>query len=123
MIHSDSSFGEVIYSYSRKQAIQDGVLVDLSQWKVARDHWKLPLACTSAVFSIMEQAVNAEGCDYPGIIHDLSWLAKQAIGKSNNGPQVYFACTVGNRTLNFKMHCGPGDDPMPVLTLMLSSES
>ncbi len=112
MIHSDSNFGEVIYSYSRKQALQDGVLVDLSQWKVARDHWKLPLACTSAVFSIMEHAVQHEGCDYPGIIHDLSWLAKQQIGKPNaNGPEVYFPCTVGNRTMNFKLHCGPGDDP------------
>ena len=70
----------------------------------------------------MEHAVTHEGCDYEGIIHDLSWLAKQSIGKSN-GPEVYFQCIIGSRTMNFKLHCGPGDDPMPVLTLMLSSES
>ena len=120
---NNKPFGEVIYSYSRKQAIKDGVLIDLSQWKVTRDHWKLNLCCTDTVFNLIESAVLNEGKDYEGIIHDLSILAKSKIGKDNTGDTLYFPCIVGERTVNFKLHCGPGDTPYPVLTLLLASES
>ena len=37
---SENTFGEAIYSYSRKQAIEDGVLVDLSLIDSVKQHWK-----------------------------------------------------------------------------------
>ena len=39
----------VIFSYTRARAIEDGVLVDLSEW--ARETgFKVPVACTAAVW-------------------------------------------------------------------------
>lgn len=49
-------FGEVIYSYTRKQAIDDGVLVSLSDLfpEHCQQLYKYPVAVTSAVWSIVE---------------------------------------------------------------------
>lgn len=54
-------FGQPIHSYSRADAINDGFLVDLMQdamTSVCRQHYKFPIACTSAVFEIMQKAVE-----------------------------------------------------------------
>jgi hypothetical protein len=88
------TFGEVIYSYSRAQAIEDGVLADLSQFEVIRSHWKLQMCCTYTVWCIIRDA----------------------------GETLHFSCIIGTKTLELKLHCGPGDTALPVLTLMLPSE-
>lgn len=54
-------FGDVIHTYTRAQAIDDGVLVDLMQNElgdVSRQHYKFPIACTHAVFEIMQKAAQ-----------------------------------------------------------------
>lgn len=45
---------KLIYSYTRAQAIEDGVLVDLTAiaLDVCREHYKYPIACTSAVWRL-----------------------------------------------------------------------
>ncbi len=49
-------FGEVISSYSRAQAIDDGVLVDLSGLFPSDTRlYKWPVACTAAVWSFIEK--------------------------------------------------------------------
>lgn len=51
-------FGEVISCYSRKQALEDGVLVDLIQIiPIPESGYKYPLACTIAVWRIIERMV------------------------------------------------------------------
>jgi hypothetical protein len=114
-------FGEPIYSYSRAQAIEDGVLVDLSQFEVIRMHWKINLCCTAAVWELIDDAVENHGKDCAGVLHDLSHMAKLAIGKTP-GDTLHFQCIVGSALRSFKLHCGPGDTPVPVLTLMLPNE-
>ena len=50
-MNDDQVFSEsdVIFSYTRSQAIEDGVLVDLSEW--ARETgFRFPVACTRAVW-------------------------------------------------------------------------
>ncbi len=52
---------DIISTYTRAQAIEDGVLVDLMQdemTSVCRQNYKFPIACTSAVFAIMQRAVE-----------------------------------------------------------------
>ena len=39
----------VIFSYTRAQAIEDGVLVDLTEW-AAETGFKIPVACTATVW-------------------------------------------------------------------------
>ena len=121
MSDSTHPFGEVIYSFTRKQAIADGVLVDLSQFEVVRQHWKHHVACTDTVWSIIETAVNEHAKDHTGILHDLSMCAKAHMGHTSSDT-IRFSCIVGPNTYNFKFHCGPGDAAEPVLTLMLAHE-
>lgn len=39
----------VVFRYTRKQAIEDGVLVDISRW-AAETGFAIPVACTHAVW-------------------------------------------------------------------------
>lgn len=119
---SENLFGELIYSYTRAQAIEDGVLVDLSQADSIRQHWKHPFACTSAVWAIIEAALQDPSKDISGICHDISTMAKLALSSARHQDQVNFSVIVGNRTHGMKLHIGPGDTTEPVLTLMLPTE-
>jgi hypothetical protein len=49
MKDTNNPFGETIYAYSRKQAVADGVLVDLSQFPEFKQTWKWNVACTDTV--------------------------------------------------------------------------
>ena len=118
----ENPFGETIYSYSRAQAIEDRVLVDLSQAESIRQHWKYPFACTSAVWAIIEEALQRPGQDVSGICHDISTMAKLAIRTHQDADQTRFRVIIANRTHELKLHIGPGDTPAPVLTLMLPNE-
>lgn len=118
----ENPFGETIYSYSRAQAIEDGVLVDMSQTDSIRQHWKYPFACTSAVWAIIEEALQQPGQDVSGICHDISTMAKLAIHGAANLELVRFNVIIAGRTHTLKLHIGPGDTAAPVLTLMLPYE-
>jgi len=117
-----SPFGEVIYAYTRKQAIEDGVLVDLTQFETIRQHWKLHFACTDSVWAAIEDAVHQHGHDFEGVLHDICTMAKIAINKSRGTDTLLFTVIIGDAHKNLKRHIGPGDDPTPVLTLMLPHE-
>jgi len=119
---SENVFGETVYSYSRKQAIEDGVLVDLSQVDSIKQHWKYPFACTSAVWAIIETALEKPGQDVSGICHDISTMAKLAIRGRRDTDQILFSAIIKPTKFELKLHIGPGDTPAPVLTLMLRYE-
>lgn len=124
-------FGDsVIDAYSRTQAIEDGVLVDAMQGdfaEVSRQHFKYPIAMSRAVFELMERAVNnPKWCnDYAGIWHDILHMSKCAAYKRTETTS-WFQCIITGvgrkRYYNFKIVCGPGDTPKPVLTVMLAEE-
>jgi hypothetical protein len=120
----ENVFNNVIYSYSRAQAIADGVLVDLSQFEGFRQHWKAHLAATSAVWSIIEEALKKESQDVDGIGHDVSTLAKVAIRSTteSNPQEIRFEVLIAGKKHALKLHIGSGDRAEPVLTLMLPYE-
>ncbi len=124
-------FGEVIYGYSRAQAIEDGVLVDGTIGdlaEVSRQHFRYPIAMTAAVFGLMEKAVNhPKHCnDYKGVWHDICWMAKCGISRRFDPTTHLFRVIItgtGRKRLHtLKMVCGPGDNAEPVLTVMLPEE-
>lgn len=123
-------FGDVIYSYTRAQALEDGVLVDLMQDKmleVCKQHYKWPIACTAAVWAIVEAAVNNKRChnDYAGVVHDMLWMSRTLRRKVDESTVIFRVKIVGagaKQLYDFKMVCGPGDDAEPVLTIMLPDE-
>ena len=84
----DNPFGEVIYSYTRAQAIEDGVLVDLAEW--ARETgFSVPVACTTTVwheYVVPPDRTREWGQSERGRAHDLLWMLLNAI-RQNGGAQ------------------------------------
>ncbi len=123
-------FGPVISRYTRMQAIDDGILVDLMQGEmsdVARQHYKFPIACTSAVFEVMRKAVdNPRYCnDYAGILHDMLWMSRRTGRKIDESTVIFQVIIQGagrSKYHTFKLNVGPGDDGEPVITIMLPGE-
>jgi hypothetical protein len=125
IMSNENVFGETIYSYSRAQAIEDGVLVDLSQVESIRQSWKHPFACTSAVWAIIEEALLQPHYDLAGILHDVSTMTKLSIRTNEaarNSDQIRFEVIIDGKKHAMKLHIGPGDTAAPVLTLMLPYE-
>ena len=117
-------FGEALFSYSRAQAIADGVLVDLSQFPEISQMWMHQMACTDTVWNLVEAATDDEGKDLPGVLRDISHMAMvSARVKGASADRIQFRVIIGTKTHELKLIVGPGDTPQPVLTLMLATES
>jgi hypothetical protein len=120
----------LVSSYSRKQAIEDGVLVDVSE--TAREAgFHYPTVLTQAVYEryvVVPDGVSGQNED--GRLWDILWMLNQAIAmeRHRNGENVMnFRLYVRNDNrqptlFTLKSVCGPGVDGEPVLTIMLPSE-
>ena len=120
-------FGEVISSYSRAQAIDDGVLVDLSALFPSDTRlYKWPVACTSGVWSLIEkvclQRDTGELIGAGAWVWDLCWMSIRAKMTVISQSEFLFKCSIGNKVQTFKVACGPGDNAEPVITIMLPDE-
>ncbi len=118
---------EVIYAYTRAQAIADGVLVDVTD--IAKDVGiGLPTAVTIAVREKFI-AFHEDLCchdDYGRTVNIL-WMLIRAAGKQAAPFVVQFDVLVRERNRSLRFHnlkaiCGPGDDGEPVITVMLPEE-
>jgi len=116
---NESAFGDVIFSYTRRQAIRDGVLVDLTPYHSIQQAWKHHFACTSTVWSIIENCGQIEDCACQLIsVAAITKIREQPA----NSDALRFSVNLGGKTYALKLHCGPGDTAEPVLTLMLPCE-
>jgi len=125
----DTFFGDVIHKYTRAQAINDGVLVDLSARypDEVRRLYKYPVAVSAGVWGIIEAAVAAGvGNDYAGVVWDLLFMSQMMVtrrfGPSEHLFEVIITGAGPNEYFNFKVICGPGDDAEGVVTIMLPNE-
>jgi hypothetical protein len=117
-------FGEIIYNYTRKQAIEDGVLVDVSEWASPGGMiggFKIPVAMTAQVWALV-QAPDC-GCeDTRGRAHDVLWMAQIAARRNLDVDRVTFTVLVGGNVVEVVLHVSPGDEGEPVATIMLPGE-
>jgi hypothetical protein len=120
-------FGEVISSYSRETAIEDGVLVDVSS--VAREAGiTFPVALTRAVFEkcVAVPADRGWCSDESGRLWDVVSMLRFAIKRGRAGSQIDYSIRChtlkGIRRVSLKAICGPGDTAAPVITVMLPDE-
>ena len=115
-------FGEPIYSYSRAQALTDGVLVDVSER--ARCHGiKYPTACTHGVWALIDCLPESDTDTLAGIVRDVR--AEEVL-------RVMLAATRqarGTDRVTFEAlgaslwaQCGPGDTDAPVITILREGE-
>jgi hypothetical protein len=120
-------FGEAISVYTRAQAIEDGVLVDVST--TAREAGiTFPVAVTRTVFDhyITPDPRSIKfGQSVEGRLWDALWMLRNA-AKRGGGTihyNVYFIMKERqSRLVQLKAVCGPGDDAEPVITIMLPEE-
>jgi len=119
----------LIFEYTRAQAIADGVLIDLSTtYPVDTRMYKFPLACTSAVWKLIESAASSEDVDPALYVWDIAFMSHVAIKSAKNSGSselpftVKLPLTENGTEYRLKLVCGPGDDGSPVLTIMLPEE-
>lgn len=125
---------EVISTYTREQALDDGTLVDAMVGDfadVSRQHYKWPIAMTSSVFVLMENTIrDCPWQDYAGIWHDILWMSKMSPDRKQWDRGCIFTVLIGDVgkrgerkcTETLKIVSGPGDHGEPVLTVMLEHE-
>jgi len=120
-------FGPVIFSYTRAEAIADGVLVDVSE--MAQEAGiKHPTALTAAVWSEYVRVPEGVTCqDEKGRLWDILNMFRFAAKKNKGKDTLQFEVLVRNdnrkpKLVSLKAICGPGDTLDPVLTIMLPDE-
>lgn len=120
---------EVIYAYTRQQAIEDGVLVDLMQpgfvELVHNAGIKFPVAVTAEAFGdyVELTPMAKEMCnDIKGRLWDVLWMFRQAARKAQGNTLLFDFYSVTDRMqpskCTLKAVVGPGDQGEPVITLM-----
>jgi hypothetical protein len=144
----DNFWDEPIFSYSRAQAIADGVLMDLTSATDDRGQrlcpqagFKVPVAITRTAWARTIEAGGSwkpdgdgevlelkGGQSLTGRLWDVLWMLRGASGKAANTDRVHFQVLVdvngdGRREMvGLWALCGPGDDARPVITIVLEGE-
>jgi len=126
-------FGEPISVYTRVQAIEDGVLIDIT-YQAKKFGFRHPVALTdTAMTTIMKKCgqskldpnTNFDVICLVSILKTLKEAIRLHVGDSNI---ILFEVTISHPLLrtevrqSMKSHLGGGDDGEPVITLMLPNE-
>jgi len=127
---NQSPFGEVIYSYTRSQAVADGVQVDVS--KVAAEAGiRFPVFLTRTVFdSFVTVPEGVTGQDEAGRLWDIVWMLRFGIIRARPSvDRIPVAFYVRNdnraaRLVKLIATCGALDidDAQPAITVMMPDE-
>ena len=123
---------DVIATYTRAQAIDDGVLMDLTPWAHAgamRGGWTIPIAATAKVWAKVTNIPRDLVEDVRGRAHDLLWMAAQAARRTPGSGTAHFRMLLNRneggkrlRNLDLQVQVHPGDHGEPVATIMLPDE-
>ena len=137
---AESFFGEVISTYTRAQAIEDGVLVDAGP--MAKEvGFRFPVALTSAVWADCVAWTDSDSQKNPfqdqsGRLYDVLIMAAFAIQTSEKSSdrllygvllyELYRVPRDGFSTeakpVTLKLIIGPGDQGEPVLTILFPNQ-
>lgn len=126
---------DLIHSYSRAQAIRDGVLVDVTE-TAKEAGFKIPVALTSAVYEDCVAWTEADNDrkdtlqDEKGRLWDVLWMSFLAARKSLDSQRVPVRLVRVRREgpgdqprlVDLVMAVGPGDEGEPVITIMQPGE-
>lgn len=130
----DAIFGEAIHRYTRKQAIADGLLVDVTQ--TAREAgFRVPVAMTAAAWDKAVAWSDTDSArqtpqDEAGRAWDVVWMAYIAALRASGSCRVPFQLYAVHRggtakrprLMTLHMHIGPGDEGEAVITIMNPDE-
>ncbi len=115
-----------IFAYTRAQALEDGVLADITP--LAKEAgFIFPVAVTSRVFDLLNDTAQP-GQSFEGRAWDLLTVLRFEIKKTKPGDIIHFAPyfnTRENQDVVAQMlyaKCHPGDHLEPVVTVMFPDE-
>ena len=131
----ESFFGNVISTYTRAQAIEDGVLVDVES-TAQEAGFKWPVALTVGAWAdcvawTEDDSRQQVYQDQSGRLWDVLYMASHAIRSSKDSGdrllfQLYRVPRDGHSTdavlVTLKLIVGPGDTGEPVVTILLPQE-
>lgn len=122
---------EIIHTYSRADAIRDGVLIDVTS-TAAELGYRVPVALTSAVY---EDCVRWDEADprpqnEAGRLWDVLWMAINEARRQPGASRVLFEVLRIDRAgygntpgrVRLAMEIGAGDTAGPVITIMQPDE-
>ena len=119
---------DIIYTYTRKQALVDGVLIDVSE-TAAEAGFLWPVAVTAGVWDTIENIPpKLNGIQgIKGRLWDCLFMAQHAARRG--GVETLYRLQMDRnedgrrlKMLTLKLVSGPGDDMEPVITIMLKNE-
>ena len=129
-------FGEPISVYTREQAIEDGVLVDVSETSEYKESgWRMPVAIEAEAWEkcvAVDKGLEEQGQSIAGRLWDVLYMASLYAKRAGQTDVIYMKVSVtshresknGNHlpgykqvTRNLKITCGPGDNAEPVITI------
>ena len=132
---TDPSFGPVIAAYTRAQAIDDGILVDVSDtaWEAG---FSIPVAVTRTVWErLIALPEGYRGYqDEKGRLWDVIWMASHAARRKRNSDRVTMCVHVRDIRKDLRDSMAPprkhfpivaiggGDAGEPVITIMFPED-
>ena len=113
---------DLICSYTRAEALADGVLIDVSE-RAQRAGIKYPTACTAGVWSLIDCLPASDTDTLAGIVRDVRAeevlrVMLAAIRQARGTDRVTFEALGAS----LWAQCGPGDTAAPVITVMREGE-
>ena len=126
---STTAKSEYVSVYTRQQAIEDGILVDVSE-TATEAGFRYPVAVTVSVWAeiVPDRQATEYGQDVNGRLWDVLYMCSLA-ARSAKGSQIDFSAIlrdgpgpVSKYTRQYKAICGPGDNGEPVITIMKPDE-
>ena len=129
MDHTDWN---LVYAYTRAQALADGVLVDVTE-EAKQFGYKVPVAVTANLFNLYVRASDgmiAEGQSTEARLRDVLMVLLFRIKQRPNTDRIIFKVSFAmgptrrniSRTVELTAVIGPGDMAEPVLTIMLPED-
>lgn len=132
---TESIFGDVISTYTRAQALEDGVLIDPGTM-AAEAGFKWPVAITADAWAdcvawTEDDSARQIHQDQDGRLWDVLFMAFYAVRTSQeSGDRILFQLlrvprdgrSTKAKLVTLRMIVGPGDSGEPVITILLPHE-
>ena len=125
----DNSF-DVFYSYTRSQALEDGVLIDITEL-AKKAGFRFPTAVSANLYySVLTpvSSLSSQGQSFEGRVWDLLNILRATIKSNPNTSRLTFSppfiMTLGIKSSPIKIvsTIGPGDHLEPVITIFLPED-
>jgi hypothetical protein len=114
---------DIISTYSRAQAIQDGVLVNITtNYPKEAKLFRYPVAFTRAVFALIEGSAKDIFEHQSTVVWDILYMSIHLKVEILSEAEHLFSVLIGSKTHILKAVCSGGDQGEPVITILLPEE-